>query len=118
MSTQRLLGFVSSIQVIPLTEARKLLTRFAKIMQPREIIQITVLNTPTFALIPWSMFQDMFEIVQTVEDPLVMQEFAAFMRDKSKPHPFSDVMRPYYTKTSIFDKYDEDCDQKKEDSNV
>ena len=112
---------IARIQKMKMTEARKVLTKLDRLLAPNEIVCIErktckVLGSspendyyvPVYAVVPWDMFEQMYEIMSTVEDKLQMLEFTKFMKDRTKTHVFTDIFRKFYTQQGYYEPDEEE----------
>ena len=116
---------IKKITRVPVTKAKELLSRFEFMMTSGEILCITknvaltleekkikretgIPFRPMYALIPWTVFEEMYEITSTVENPLQMLEFIKFVKDNNKTHVFTDILSKYYTEYGIYEASEDD----------
>ena len=111
---------VRSVKKLSITKAVTMLNKLDRIMLPGEVVCIerTELSSyrdkkkksekvPIFALVPWELFEQMLEVTNTIEDKLQMMEFIKFMKDNSKTHVFTDVLRKLYTSQGYYETEDD-----------
>lgn len=111
---------VKSIHKLSISKARVFLTKLDRMLLPGEVVcvqrqEIKYPNArrkkaewvPVYALVPWELFEQMWEVTNTIEDKLQMMEFIKFMKDNSKTHVFTDILRKLYTTQGYYDTEDD-----------
>lgn len=119
---------IKSVIKHPISQARKLFTRLDTLIRRGEAICITRLKAltdrerrerrihgaysePVFVILHWEDFQDMQEILKTIEDPLVMLDFLKHKKENQNKSTFADVFKGMYSKLGYYDRED-DFDKK------
>ncbi len=61
------------VTTMPITEARRLLSRLHRRLSPQETISITSRGKQVLAIMPWDLYETMSETLEILGDPAMMK---------------------------------------------